>query len=229
MDQMNPDATLGVEFFLKAVENPRRSREEGRPIFEDIEFVRIAFPGDNKKEHVAPAHEMHYVSAAKRQMTYAERFAASYAAFKDANADFMTGTPLSLMPGFLPSEREEMERQKIRTIEQLAGLPDRVIAKMGPGWRQKVENAQAYLKRAEGTAEVDALKAKIAELEAMMKGQKAETAAPSGLSDQFEGFERDDLYNMALDAGLEPRANASRDSLVKLLAEAAEKKAKEAA
>ena len=32
---------------------------------------------------------------------------------------------------------------------------------MGPGWRERVEQAQAFLKRADSTAEVDALRAEL--------------------------------------------------------------------
>ncbi|MCU0905633.1 MAG: hypothetical protein MUE83_17460, partial [Tabrizicola sp.] len=66
MNPNDPDLTLGVEFFMKPVENKAKSKEAGRPIFEDREMVRIAFPGDSKREHVAPAHEMHYVSHHRR-------------------------------------------------------------------------------------------------------------------------------------------------------------------
>jgi hypothetical protein len=214
----NPDMTLGVEFFVKPVENIRRSKEEGRTIYEDIEYVRITLPGDSKREHVAPAHEMHYVSHEKRQMTYAQRFRASYEAFKDEREDFVHGTPLSAVGFVTPSERAELAQQKVRTVEQLAGLADRSLAKMGPGWREKVERAQAFLKASEGSAEVDELKARIAQLEAMM------TKAPAPAVDPFADFDREDLYNMALDAGLEPRANASAETLKKMLSEAAAKK-----
>jgi hypothetical protein len=215
----NPDMTLGVEFFVKPVENIRRSKEEGRTIFEDFEYVRITLPGDSKREHVAPAHEMHYVSHEKRQMTYAQRFRASYEAFKDERDDFVHGTPLTAVGFVTPSERAELAQQKVRTVEQLAGLADRALAKMGPGWREKVERAQAFLKASEGSAEVDELKAQIAELKAMLSPKAVAPAV-----DPFDGFDREDLYNMALDAGLEPRANASAESLKKLLSDAAAKK-----
>lgn len=220
----NPDITLGVEFFIKPVENVRRSKEEGRPIFEDVEYVRIALPGDSKNERVAPAHEMHYVSHAKQQMTYAQRFRAAYEAFKDEREDFVHGTPLSAVTFISPSQREELAQQKVRTVEQLAGLQDRAIARMGPGWRERVEQAQAFLKRSEGTAEVEALRAEIEALRKMVAAPKIEETGNA-----FADFERDDLFNMAADAGLNPRANASKESLVALLTEAAAKKAKEAA
>lgn len=221
MNPNDPDLTLGVEFFMKPVENPAKSKAAGRPIFEDREMVRIAFPGDNKREHVAPAHEVHYHSAARRQMTYAERFAASYKAFKDANGEYVSGTPLAQLPFLTESRRAEFKAAGIKTAEQLAGLPDVTIKKMGMGTREFVTQAQAYLKAAAGTSEVAAMQAQIDELKALLAGK---TVAAAPVSDPFEGMDRDDLFNMATDAGLEPRANASMDSLKAMLLEAAKKK-----
>jgi hypothetical protein len=220
MNPNDPDLTLGVEFFMKPVEIPSKSKAAGRPIFEDREMVRIAFPGDSKREHVAPANELHYHSGHRRQMTYAERFAATYKAFKDANADQIVGTPLEHLPFLTAARRAEFKASGVKTAEQLAGLPDVTIKKMGMGIREYVTQAQAYLKAAEGSSQVAAMQAQIDELKAMLAGK----AAPEPSSDPFEGMERDDLWNMAQDAGLEPRANASVASLKELLLEAAKKK-----
>lgn len=221
MNPNDPDLTLGVEFFMKPFELVAKSKEAGRPIFEDREMVRIAFPGDNKREHVAPADEMHYHD--RRQMTYAERFAATYKAFKDANGEYVAGTPLTHLPFLTEARRAEFRAAGIKTAEQLAGLADVTIKKMGMGVREYVTQAQAYLKAAEGTTQVAAMQAQIDELKALLAG-KAETARAEPATDAFAGLERDDLFNMAQDAGLEPRANASTDSLKSMLLDAAKKK-----
>lgn len=212
----NPDLSLGVRFYIEPVENPAKSREAGRPIYDEREFVEIGFPADNKRKLVAPAHEMHYVAHAKRQMTYAERFPDVYRAFKDEVAGFVSGTPLSEVGFLTASKKSELKALNVLTVEQLAGLPDASLRKIGMGAREMMEEAQAFLKRASGSAEVDDLKRQIEELKAQM--------APKAAVDPFEGFERDDLFNMAQDAGLKPRANATRESLAEMLAEAAKKK-----
>jgi hypothetical protein len=219
MNPNDPDLTLGVEFFMKPVELKAKSKEAGRPIFEDREMVRIAFPGDSKREHVAPAHEMHYVSHHRRQMTYAERFADRYRLFKDENSEQIVGTPISQLPFLTEARRAEFKAAGIKTAEQLAGLPDVTIKRMGMGTRDFVTQAQAFLKTAEGTSQVAAMQAQIDELKALLAGKKPEPAA-----DPFAGMERDDLFNMATDAGLEPRANASVESLKAMLLDAAKKK-----
>lgn len=217
--QQDPDLALGVEFFIHPVEQPAKSREAGRPIYEDREYIRITLPGDRLREHVAPADEMHYVSHMKRQMTYADRFARVYQAWKDTGAEIGSGTPLSAAPFMTPARIEELKHRKIRTVEQLAGLPDSVARTLGMGTRDLIAQANAYLKAAGDTSEITRMQAEIDALKRMI-GQPALTAP-----DPFEGMERDDLHNMAVDAGLEPRANASREALVKMLTDAANKKA----
>lgn len=218
--QANPDATLAVEFFLDAIENGAKSREANRPIFDDVEMVRIRFPGDGKRELVAPAHEMHYVSHAREQMTYAERFRGSYEAFKDGVADFMSGTPLSAVAFLTPSQRSEMKALNILTVEQLAGLPDRDIRRVGMHARDLVEKAKDYLSSSKDSTEIAELRRQLAELQAGQQSQ-AEPAA-----DPFEGLEDDDLRNMIRDAG----HDAPRGGRAKLVAKLDEiAKAKEAA
>lgn len=213
----NPDDTLWVEFYTEAVEHPNKSLEAGRPIFEDREFVKIKFPADNKRVHTAPAHEMHYVSHMKTQMTYAKRFPKHYAVFKEENADFVVGTTLDAAPFLTPAKRAELRAQNVRTVEQLANLPDSALRKLGMGARDMVEQAQAFLKAADSTSEIADLRRQLAALQAQM-------AAPAASQGAFADLEREDLFNMAVDAGLSPRANASRESLEAMLTEAAQKK-----
>lgn len=216
----NPDLQLGVEFFARAVENQAKSREAGRPIFEDKEFVRIVIPGDRLREIVAPAQDMHFVSHERRQMTYAERFAPAYAAFRDGREVSAVGTPLEEAPFLTPARVAELKAQKITTVEQLAGIADANVSRaLGMGGRDLVEKAKTFIANANGMSEVEALKRQIDDL-------KAQMIKPSqgDISDQFSDLDRDDLFNMASDAGLAPRANASKASLLELLREAYAKK-----
>lgn len=208
----NPDMQLAVEFFVKAVEHPSKSREEGRPIYDDREFVRIRFPADNKRELVAPAHERHYVSHIGQQVTYAERFPEVYGAFQRQEADFVTGTRLIVAPFLTESKRAELDALGVKTVEQLAGLPDGARKRLGMGAMELQRQAQEYLDNAKGTAEVDALRRRVAELEAQKEMPETE--------DAFSGFSDDDLKNMITDAGGEvPRGRAKRETLVSKLNE----------
>lgn len=221
-DQLPPDATLGVEFFLEAVEHPAKSREAGRPICEDREFVRIRFPGDSKRELVAPAHEMHYVSAERRQMTYAERFAPAYEAFKAGITAYQSGTPLSSVGFLTPARRTELQALNIVTVEQLAGLDHRALGRLGMGARALMEEAQRYLAQANDVARTASLEAEVARLRALVEAQ----AAPAQEPDPFDGFGDDDLANMIRDAGQEPPRRGGRAALIRTLREIGEARAR---
>lgn len=218
MDTQNPDAGLGVEFFTKSVENNAKSLEAGRPIFEEKEYVRIRFPGDNKRELCAPAHEMHFNGnvGVRQQMTYAQRFPASYEAFKQERTDFIAGTPLIALVGLSGAERAELEAMRIHTVEQLASLATPARKKLGVAGNKMIPMAEDYLKGAGERSEIAALKAEIAAMKAKQEPVQA---------DQFAGFTDDDLKNMIRDAGGEvPKGNARRETLIKRLTEMAEAK-----
>jgi len=222
----NPDMQLAVEFFNKAVENPRKTKAEGRPIFEDREYIRIRFPADNKRELVANAQEMHYVSHAKQQMTYAQRFPANYDAFKaSSEAEFVQGTPLAELTILTEAKRAELRAQNIKTVEQLAGLPTAAMRRLGMGAQGLVDGAKAYLDRAEGFSEVAALRARIEELES---GKSEAEPAPK-VAAQVEGFDDDDLRNMLKDAGVEVDNRWGRKRLEQELQTLAQAKENEAA
>ena len=207
---------LHIEFFTDAVENQNKPREAVRPIFEDREFIRIKFPGDNKREHVAPAHEMHYVQEAKRQMTYAEQYPQHYDAFKRDGAASVVGTPLDELTFLTKSHRSELRALNVHTAEQLAGLDDRALAKFGPGFRELKEQAATYLEAATGNAEMDAMRREIEDLKAAL-GQKAAATAPTP-EDPFADLTEDDLKNMLRDAGRAiPPGRASREKLIEAL------------
>lgn len=221
------DKTLSVRFWLHAVENPRKSKEAGRPIFDEVEMVSIMAPGNTKTEHTALAHSRHYVTAVGRQMTYAERFAEHYDAFKRGIEDHVSGTPLSEVPFLTVGQKAEMRAKKITTVEQLAAMSDRDIRSAGMGFRAHVDAAKAYLDTATGTAhlstEMEALRKRIAELEA---GQPVEAApeAPTTPS-QFNAMEEDDLRNMLTDAGVAVDGRWGKTRLVQEAKALAEKEA----
>ncbi|MEM9523124.1 MAG: hypothetical protein AAF982_03885 [Pseudomonadota bacterium] len=227
-EQQNPDAGLGVEFFIKPVRNAAKSRAANRPIFEDREFIRLRFPGDNKRELVAPADEMHWNGNTREQMTYADRFRANYEAFKQGQKDFITGTPLTAMPEIAGAKREELKALDIVTVEQLAALATPARRRLGMGGMELVTAAKDYLEKAAGLSELEALRARVAELEAGRADRVPAADAPG--PDPFEGMTDEDLKNMLRDAGSEiPRGNARRETLIARLNEIAAAKAAEEA
>ncbi len=226
MDQGNPDTGLAVEFYMHAKESPRKTKEAGRPIYDDVEMVKIIFPGDNKSAHCAPANEMHYVSHHKAQMTYAERFPEHYKVFQAQTEEFVSGTPLQELPSLTAAKRAELIALNVKTVEQLAGLTSSAAKKCGMGTMDLVSAAQSYLETADNQSAVNEFKAKIAELEAQLaQGGQAPVEIDTS---QFDGMEVDDLKNAIRDAGGDlPKGPANRERLIGIIQEmdAAKKKA----
>lgn len=151
-NQFIGDEKLYVRFYVDAVENQKKSKELGRPFFEDTEMVEILVPGDKDNTIVAPAK------------TYLPRFAAKYQAWKaNQNQDAVDGTLLKEWPGGPgASQVKNLEVYKIRTVEQLAGLSDGNLQAMGPGYLDLRKRAQAYLDTAKGAASTQKMQLELA-------------------------------------------------------------------
>jgi hypothetical protein len=127
-------------FFLEPIENPRRTAEEGRPIFEDQERVRLFVAGDLYNQVVHP------VDHAMR-----ERFPEAYRAFKEKGEMHIDGTPLRQWALLKPSEIAEFHALKIYNVEGLAQIPDSSLQRAHglSEWREK---ARAWLATAKDSA-----------------------------------------------------------------------------
>lgn len=108
------DQSLLVKFFLHPRENGAKSKEAGRPIFEEVPYVSIKQPGQKDSEIVAPASDRHK----KRFPEHWRRFLAR------EDQEQVTGTLLEEWPGVTRSIVEELKHFNIRTVEQLANLSD---------------------------------------------------------------------------------------------------------
>lgn len=164
---------LHVEFYVDTVENPRKSAEAGRPIFDEMEFVKIMIAGDPKNTLIAPAQ-----SVGSNNMTYAQRFPDHYRLFKaDHDQLAASGTPLSEVPWLSASKREELKALKIFTVEGLAGLDGQLLQRIGMGARELKNQAQAWLDKADGVAADTKMAAELASRDAEIDALKQQMAA----------------------------------------------------
>lgn len=154
-------------FYSKPVKNNFRSESEGRPVFEDKEFVEILVPGDRKTVVDTLVKDEH-----KR------RWPREYAAFKAGQEVPVEGTPLEEWPQITRSQVEELKFAHIRTVEQLASLPDdplnRSVSMGGFALREK---AQRYLEALNGNAQTEALAAESARKDEIIAEQKRQYEA----------------------------------------------------
>ena len=172
------NAGIYAQFSIEAVNQPFKSTEAGRPIFEDREFVRIVVAGDKNSEVYREATEYDK-----------ERFHEVYDRFKKGlkGREQITGTPLSQWPILRPSQIKELEAIEIYTVEGLANLSDTMKQNLGMGAHELVAQAKAYLDAANDgaagaklAAENSALRDDIADLKRQL----------SEINDRFAQEER---------------------------------------
>jgi len=152
--QHGDDSGLYVEFFSDALHDQNASEKEGRPIYKQVEMVRIIFAGDNTKKLIKLAHE--------GNPPYKERFARQYEAFQRQQEVVQDGTPIEHWPPITKAQALELKAMNIHTVEMLAHVPDVNLKWMGA--RQLRENAKSWLSEAESGKETIKLRNEIEEL-----------------------------------------------------------------
>lgn len=168
----NPDAgdeTLRVVFCKHPLLNEAKSTEAGRPIYDSVDFIRIAVPGDKDNIIFQPVDE-----------THVRRFGARYRRWKESGeSESASGTPLAAWPAIERSQVEELAYFNCRTVEQLADMPDAVAQKFA-GIQALKRRAKDYLEAAKGSAHVAQMRAELEKRDqelAALKAQFAEFAA----------------------------------------------------
>ena len=159
------DSKLYVQFYVRPVMNNFRSSEEGRPIYEEKEYIRIIVPGDSKTTVDCPVTD-----------EFRMRFQNQYDKFKRGLAQAVEGTPLEMWPVITRSQVEELKHFRVRTVEDLAGLADSSVQNF-MGLVSLKNKAKAFLEAASGNggakfqAAIEQKDAQIATLEKMVRDQ----------------------------------------------------------
>lgn len=217
-----------VVFYNDTKEDKSASHESGRPVFADVEMVRITFPADRQRTLVKPAHSsaMVYDERGKRsrringkQVSYAQLYNEQYRAFKANESPTVRGTPLSEAPFLTEGKRRTLKALEVYTIEQLAATQAKSL---GMGGVEMVEQAKAYLSKAEGSADVTRMAAEHAAMRAEIERLHKERAEWVDQAKQADGDEDDVVAlkeKIAEITGSKPRGNPSRETLVAMLNE----------
>lgn len=211
-------------FYTTTIQNEAKSKEAGRPIFDEVEMCDIRVAGDRFFNPHVMAHEM-FERRNGEEITYAMRWPDQYAQFKNEATQVASGTPLEELTFLTAARRSELKALKIYSAESLAALEGhnlKVLA--GEGYKLK-EQAQAYLDKSRSMAGTTAaasenaeLRARIAFLESQMAN--VQTGPDTVLSDPYEGLSDDDLKEKISNlTGSRPRGNPGRPTLIGLLNE----------
>lgn len=173
------DDKLIVGFYKKSVLNAAKSREEGRPIYEGRDFVKIQHPGETLNIVDRPANEHDK-----------QRFPRQWSQYERGVTQIPDGVPLNQLFPDKPQIVDMMRGYNIHTVEQLANLSGQAIGTVGMGCQEWVNAAKRYMERAEKgvdhhkfetamaakDAQIAALQRQVAEISSLVRQQKPQGA-----------------------------------------------------
>ena len=166
-DPRNPykgDERIPVQFYMGAIPDDAKTEELGRPIFKDVECIKIFNSKDNIIDR--PVRD-----------TDIKRWPGAYGAWKQTGASEAgsVGTRLEHWPVMTRAQVEEYKYFKVYTIEQLAELPDSTVQKIMGASKLKqlarlaVEAAKGEAPFMKLQAQIDAKDGVISELQSEVK------------------------------------------------------------
>jgi hypothetical protein len=218
------DKSTVVIFRVHTQINQGKSDAAGRPIYEDIEVCELRFPGNRLTVGVYPAHSRAGWRTndygAQEAITYAMKYPEQYRRFKEGRQQVQDGTPLSELTFLSQSKRLELKALNVHTAEQLAGLDGQNLKTLGQGGRELKNQAQAYLDKASGSADVTKLASENVALREQIEQLRRDMDAmkPSGV----DSLDDEGLKELIKErTGSRPRGNPSHDTLVRMATEAA--------
>lgn len=177
--QMMEPSAVFPRFYMRQKQNEAKTREEGRPIFFEKEYVEIIIGGDKKTRIDTPVNDDHR-----------KRWPEHYRRFKEGGASVVEGTSLKEW-GAIPATRAlELNAMNVFTVEQLSDLSDTMMQNIGMDGRALVAKAKAFIEArkdagaiekyaAENTKlrdDVDFLKLQLEELQQQVKASKPKTS-----------------------------------------------------
>lgn len=137
----NPQSSEGgvrplVEFYVKPVHLRFRSEQEGRPVYENRDYIKIQFPGQDKQ-----------ITEREVKDEDKQRFPAEWRAYQTGKEQITQGIPLEDWPAVDPALRMTLKALAVRTVEQVAGMDDNACQNIhgGLGLRRR---AQLFLNEA---------------------------------------------------------------------------------
>ncbi len=149
------DENLLVRFFQKPRQNAAKTEAEGRPIFEDVDYIEIRIPGARDVAYCQPVTQIDRDRFPEHWRLYKARM----------QAEVVQGTPLAEWPQISRSLAEELKFLHITTVEQLANVSDANIQRIMGGHGLKAK-AKAFL---ESGTELESTRQQLAAQEALNK------------------------------------------------------------
>jgi hypothetical protein len=171
-DISNPDSRLAVKFYKRPVKLENESIEQGRPIFQEFDFIKILVPGDALTEIDTYVTEGHKTRFPIQWANYMNR---------QGSEQSFSGTPITEWPQISVSQAEELKGIKFHTVESVANASDQqlqrigMIAGMSP--HNFRERAKTFLNLASESADISKREEELTQLREENAKIKAETDA----------------------------------------------------
>lgn len=170
MHRAKPDAGVFPHFFTKVETDEEATKREGRPVCKEVEYIELIIPANPKTK---PVYRV------TRQ--YREKYAEAYKRFKAGQEARPDGTPLEEWPFLTKLRCAELKAMHVYTVEQLAGLSDTQLQKLGSDALDLQKRAKQFLQPESATVkELRAVErqqaAEIAELKAQMAQLRGKSA-----------------------------------------------------
>ena len=184
------DSSVWAEFYHKPIKMDYESQQQGRPIYKDIPYLLITFPGDRTKTWDQPVK----MQDDNNGPSDPHRFPRQWEAFQRQQEQIPDGTPLTEFAAFGRARVMELKAMNIHTVEQFSVVPDGQIESLGLGARKERDLCRNSLDKVATVAEVSKLRAdnevlqadiallqqQIKELGSMMRSSEDQPAARRG-------------------------------------------------
>jgi hypothetical protein len=159
------DSRLWVKFSKRSRRNPFRSEQEGRPIFEPVDYITIQQPGE-RDQLVRPVREEDK-----------HRFPRQWDAYVADSEQVPDGTPIAMLFPNEPHVVEILRDLKVLTVEQLAQLTEHGITRLGMDGRKYVARAIAAMDQSANAKQVSRLERELTDANDRMRTVEEANAA----------------------------------------------------
>lgn len=122
-------------FFMDTVQDQVASAQQGRAIFKEEERVEIIMPGISQLTKPVERVTQEHI----------DRWPEAYKAFKAGQELSVSGVPLEQWAILKRAQVLELKHQGFVTVEQVAGMSDLAVQKLGMGGLRLRQLAQSYL------------------------------------------------------------------------------------
>lgn len=121
-----------AKFYMKGVYNKQLSDTEGRPIYEDVPFIKIFVSRNTVHDRVVKDEDKFIYSS-------------QWERFQKNEEQIPEGTRVEAWGILRPSQIELLKSLKLFCVEDIAAAREDLIKTMGPNGRELVAKAKAYL------------------------------------------------------------------------------------